>query len=332
VSGAQPQRGAEPPDTEERNAQLWANVRRQESSFAAVFAGLLLLLTLYFAGLNAYVLHNAVPRPLRLSLEVPAGARTRGTYRPQLIWQRPATAGLVRPVVEIDGQAVQEGFEATRLVELGRASELRFTIPRTATGGMHEGTLLLTRVSGDESLPATVSAPVSIGVTSGFWRNWFILRDWAFVALIAGALFYLYCVMMYDPPAGSLRVVRLAQSFPYEKNIPLRMRPVAWLLPWRRSVVPLRWIWKRAGVSHKSLAGHIDFVLSMLPILDLPDVRKGKVLKRSCNAPPEAAEPFGPACGMADNIFTCEIDALDRVEIRYLRPGDLSAGRASWRS
>jgi hypothetical protein len=330
VSGAKPQAGFGLATAEEQDAQLWAGVRRQERSWAALFAAVLAILTIYFAGLNAYVLHKAVPRPLRLRLEVSAG-QLRGSYRPQLIWRNPS-GDVVRPIVWIDGEALREGFGATRLVEVGRSANLHFTVPQNTAGGTHEATLLLTRVSGDEALPATVSAPVTIGVTSGFLKNWFILRDWAVFALAAAAGFYVFCTVAYYPPVGSLRVVRLGQAIPYEKTICLRMLPVAWLLPWRRSVVPLRWIWKRAGMKNRSLAGQINFVFSTQPMLELPSVRRGKVLKRLSNAPPAATEHFGPAIRMADNIFTCEFDAFHRVEMQYLRPGSMPAGRASWRS
>ena len=329
MSGTEPQRGVALPTREEQEARLWAGVRRQESSWATLFAAILLLLTLYFAGLNAYVLRNAVPRPLRLSLEVPAGTQLSGAYRPQLIWKPMAArpGQVVRPILWIGDEALRDSG-ASRLVELGRSSDLRFTVPQNTTGGTHRGTLLLTRVSGDSSLPATVSAPVSIGVTSGFWRNWFILRDWAIFALVAAAGFYLFCMMVYYPPGGALRVVRLGPTVPYEKNIVVRMRPMAWLMPWKRSIVPLRWIWKRVGIGSNAIKGNLDFENSAQPYLCLPGVGRRKVLKRLSNSPPAAAEPFAPTIRMADHIFTFEIGASHRVEIQYLRPGSLPAGRA----
>ena len=119
MSGTKPPCDGTSPTPEEQDAQLWAGVRRQESSWAGLFAAVLVLLPLYFAGLNAYVLNSAVPRPLRLSLEVPAGAQMRGAYQPRLIWKpMKGSAEAVRPLVWIDGEALREGL--TRLAKLLR--------------------------------------------------------------------------------------------------------------------------------------------------------------------------------------------------------------------
>lgn len=318
---------AVPSNAEEQDAQLWAGVRRQERIWAAWFAVVLVILTGYFAGLNAYKLWNAVPRTLLLRLEGPEGGKLVGAYRPRLIWSTPI-GNVIHPVIYLGGEALNDVSNSTRLVTIGRVSRLRIRVPGNATGGTHKGLLLLTRVSGNATLPETVSTPVTIGVSSGFWRNWSILRDWCFVAVGLAILFYLFCLVAYPPPMGSLRVVRLGQSIPQEKIIRLGTQPIAWILPWRRSIVPLKWIWKQASIRRRSLEGQINFVLSSQPVLELPGIRRGRVVKRLADAPQTGVEPFGPAIRMADHIFTCEIDGSHQVEIQYLRRGMLSARRA----
>ena len=49
-------------------------------------------------------------------------------------------------------------------------------------------------------------------------------------------------------------------------RVPFRMRRAAWLLPWRRSVVPLSWILRRASVRN-AVRGELVFVGPTVPVM-----------------------------------------------------------------
>jgi len=317
---------------EERDAQLWTGVRRQEGSFATILTAVFVLLTAYFAGLNAYLLYRAIPAPLQLSVEAPAGTSMQGSYALQLIWkpmQRDASP--VRPELMIDGVTLSRQYARPPEVELGRVSDVRMIVPSKTTAGLHEGSLVLTKVSGPETLPKSSAVPVSVQVTGGFWQDWFLLKYWGSFSIFAMGGFYLFCTVAYYPPTGSLRVIRSSGNLTQERSVPLKLRPLAYIFPWKRSVIPLAHIWKQAGVNVNAVAGDLQFVITAQPILFVPRVRRGRILKRAMNAPAIAADSFGPAVRMADSIFTCDIDAHHRVEFQYLRPGAVPAAQTHWR-
>jgi hypothetical protein len=270
--------------------------------------------TLYFAGVNAYLLVHAKPRPFTLSFEQPASERLPGWYRARLEWEPMRNRELVRPWVLLDGVALTEApprdAGTRRDLSLAQTVQVEIDVPPDCTTGLHRGRVVFDRVGGPGVLPAELSTPVAVEVTGGFWSSWFLLRNWLILAAGVGAVLYLYCVFYFPRPAGWLVILQYAGGVPRPNKVVLRMPASARFLPWRRSSVPLASIWKQARMKPASqVQGEVVFWFPNVPVLLIHWRRTPEELTRKitdCYALSEVDladfVPCGPLDIMRENV------------------------------
>lgn len=274
--------------------EKWAALHRSERTMAILVACALGLSTLYIVALNAWILREAVPPSFTLGFSAPPGAAG-ATYAATVEWD-PAPAGeaLVRPRIYLHDELLPED-DASRIaprIALGSQAALRIDVPAATSPGLHRGELVLRRDQGATSeLPELLTAPLSVEVTSGIWGSWFVVRYWLAIVVALGALFYLACWIQFPAPQGVL-VVREPP-----RRLGLRMRPIAWLLPWQRSSVRLRTLWRRARLPvAPRLDGELLFVAPGIPPMLLVTRKRGQISRGAggLDAGAEAQIPCGP--------------------------------------
>ena len=235
---------------EDRRAASQAASTRKAIRTVMLTGTFLALSTLYFGGVNAYLLMHARPRPFVLSFEQLGSEQLAGTYHARLEWKEMAGRNVVRPTVLLDTLPVAETSHSSAGAHgdfsLNRTVMVQIDVPPLCTTGNHSGRLIFERVGGPDLLPPQLETPVAVEVTGGFWTSWFLLRDWLIFASVVGLVLYVSCICFFPPPTGSLAIFRGYGSPKRKAGLP--MPASAWFLPWRRSSLPLSYIWKKAGV------------------------------------------------------------------------------------
>jgi len=234
---------------EDRRAASQAASTRKAIRTVMLTGTFLALSTLYFGGVNAYLLMHARPRPFVLSFEQLGNEQVAGVYHARLEWEPMGRREVVRPTILLDGLPMAEASHSSagahQDFSLTQTVTVQIDVPPLCTTGNHSGRLIFERVGGPDLLPAQLETPVAVEVTGGFWTSWFLLRDWLIFASAVGLVLYLSCVWFFPPPTGSLLIYRYSGS---RRKVGLPMPASAWFLPWRRSSLPLSYIWKNAGV------------------------------------------------------------------------------------
>ncbi len=313
-----------------RRAELWAGARRQERLFARGIGVLCALGTLYFGAANAYLIFKAQAPPLQLSFERPAGTDAR--YLATIAWhaleggKRP-----VRPVLRLAGVQIPEtgamNAEGAE-ISLSEAQELRIDVPREAAPGDHRGDLVLTRAGGDLGVPQTLSAPISIEVTAGFWTSWFLLRDWFILAFVLGAIGYIACVVVFPVPSGKLIFAVIRDGSVRTGRVALSRHPLALFLPWLRSSLPLAYLGRLAGLPQMArMHGQIEFQFPGLPLLLVEGASAGSQVRQAPGSGGAVEEldasefrPASPIVIMYDAIFSFGRQGdSEEVRIQYLK-------------
>jgi hypothetical protein len=180
--------------------------------------------------------------------------------------------GVQRPVVRIDGEIVPaqpaSPGSGAPVLDIHRASEVSIQVLGATPAGTHSGSLVLERVSGAGSLPRTLTTRITVEVTGGFWRSWFLLRDWLLFVVVLAVLLYGFCLWNFPPPSGFLGLCEADGRQIGPIQIRLRLRRVAWLLPWERSTVPLGWVWKHSAAKFTlNPRGEMVFLYRGIPAL-----------------------------------------------------------------
>lgn len=265
----------DPEGTEtERQCELLAKVKRREVKMITFIVCLLVLVTLYFAVLNAVIIHNREVKPYELSLEMPSGMAGDVRYALSVSWE-PMVGSKekpIRPSLNIDGQwEVSDrggsGLEH-RSIDLREVHHIGIEVPEACTPGEHRGKLLLEKVAGHASLPLQQSIPVVVKVTGGFWHSWFLLRNWLAFLLIMAVVLYVFCLVKYPLPKGKLLFYNTLDGTEAPTLLPRQRR--SWIFPWLRSTVPLGKVIRRAGMPRPwRIQASLDFLLPNMPVLVL---------------------------------------------------------------
>jgi hypothetical protein len=238
-----------------------AHDRLQMAARIRYLYGALALLTLYFLGLNFFLLFEIQPRPFHLdmisshySLDTP-GAEL------HLAWAPLSATGergdrVVRPRIMVGERELTPGGADSGASSAGVSIQGPVTLevisPADVTTGMHRGTLTL-RLPGvaAENHP---TCPIEIEFTQNPWRVWFIARSWLIVALLLLGATHLLCVSLFPPPSGSLHVSGSLSTLSYAngdssgRSIRLHLDRLAMLLPWRRSRLSLTGVLDQGGI------------------------------------------------------------------------------------
>lgn len=297
-------------EAERRELERMLYIRRREMRTAAWIAAILVALTGYFGALNAYLLYREYPHPFGLKLSQAAGSHLVASYRPAIMWRSHSDYRDVRrPILLIGDERVPFASarrnESDPVIGLDQLAELRIVVPSDATPGLHEGRLLLDRISGDSDLPEHLSQPVKVGVVGGFWNSWRLFGGWLVGMVIFLCLFYLFCVWMYPRPFGTIYFQQHGGTIGRRCHVSLKMQRLAYLLPWRRSSVPLRAISRRAALPYFNIpGGSLEFRMRGIPpYLDWTGVAAaGRALRQ----PHGQRYTLGgnlPRCGIAEPMY-----------------------------
>ena len=309
----------------------WARARRAQIRLAGGFAAVLAVLTTYFGALNAYVLYRSVPLPYQLLLRSPFVSAPASSYKASVTWAPMSSTAKdpIRPRLFLGESQipVDEGRPLEKR-QGGPESlqELRIEVPSLATPGEHRGEIVLRRVGPSDVLPGVASLPVRIVVSGGFWASWFVIRDWLLFVGAVVALTYLICLAVFPAPAGTLQVLVSKAGHGRASRVRLGLRKSAWFFPWRRSVLPLGVICRKAGIKAK-VRGELLFIGPALPVLFL-DVTGlvGLERRRGDPVPIETAryEAF-ETCGPIDTMYESNtyrlsgVSGTDGIWLRYTR-------------
>ncbi len=266
--------------------------------------------TAYFGTLNAYVLYRSVPLPYTLELHSPLVAAPAEAYSVSLAWEpmQLATGEPIRPSVHLDGLLIPttgSGIPVGRQQGGDVPLELRVVVPGAAAAGEHRGQLVFQRTVPSDALPPSSSVPIRVQVSGGFWSSWFVLRDWLLMVVAILGLLYLFCLVIFPAPGGTLLVLASKGGHYRKHTVRLRLARWAWLFPWRRSVVPLSRVFRSAGVENM-VRGELLFVGPTLPVLfwDSGGRPDGVGRRRGDDSPLEMAvdEPF-ERCARIDTMY-----------------------------
>lgn len=266
--------------------ERWARGRRKELRIAGLAASLIFLGTLYFGGLNAYLLYREAPRPFHAVVTQPAGADIQAEYRVTVSWEpmEGPSKITVRPRVLVRGivapPASARPSAAEPRLRTRESAELDFVVDGDCTPGVHDGWISLQKVSGSPDAQETLSSPIRVQVIGGVWKSWFLLRDWLLASLGLLALLYGFFFIFSQVPSGEMSIEYHDGRLNYPPaDVPLRTRRLALLMPWKRPALPLAPMFKKAGVPGCGFAGEIVFKARYHPALFLAPATANRVFR-----------------------------------------------------
>jgi len=262
VAGSDPQKLPE-----EIERERWLGIRRQEKRLVAFAALVLFCGTIYMAALN-FIAIGISPSNIPFKLEIDHNLPIPATVNPKLFISWRGDKDLVRPVLLLDKreEIPVDSAEGIR-VSMDTRHQLYVNIPRRCGAGTHQGKLIVFQTEiADGSLPGH-SVPVSVEVSGSLWRNWFILRDWLLFSFLLLIIMYLFCMAIFPRPSGNIVFEDpFGTHLVRRPKVPMKVRTSAWFMPWRRSSIPFKAIWKAAGVRVPlRTEGEISFLFSNIP-------------------------------------------------------------------
>jgi hypothetical protein len=262
------------PDTEAKRSgvsahnEAWALQRKRQIRVAAALTAALCVLTIYFAGLNAYVLYHAQPQPYSMDLSAVNRPSVAKEYRTFVRWVGDSHgASTKHPQLYVGDRVVPKADESKGIEGVSAdGGTLRIDV-EGASVGLHKGELVFQKREGASVLlPQETAIPVSIQVSGGFWSSWFVLRDWLIVVALLLGILYIFCVLIFPAPTGVMQVLVSRGGNNRQRSLKLGLARSAWLMPWRRATIPLKWVQKQAGVP-VPMKGEVIFVGPGLPVL-----------------------------------------------------------------
>ena len=297
---------------EKRNYEKWASGRRKELRIAALAAALILLGTIYFGGLNAYLLYREAPEPFHVAVTQPAGADIQAEYRVTVSWQPMEGPSRIpiRPSVLVHGIAVPlasaRPSPSDPRFRTGESAELDFVVGGDCTPGVHEGWISLQKVSGSPDAQTTLTSPIKVQVIGGLWRRWYLLRDWLIASFGLLALLYAFFFSFSQVPSGEISVEYHDGRLNYPPAyVALRARRLALLMPWKRPALPLAPLFKKAGVPACGFAGEIVFKMRNHPALFLAPAAADRVYRLFPGAVFQPGQPL-QSCGPVEVVWDKE--------------------------
>lgn len=306
---------AAPGEQTEKEFELWAEYRRTERRLFLFVLTVLLLTTAYVAFLDGRRLVIEQPQGYQLRFE-PSPGETR--YRASVLWTRGSP---IHPDIMIakDGSTPGPGDKvpptnspsAPVELSLDKTVQIRIVLPPGVAGGIHSGSLLFHRIGDSDNLPAVVSSPVSIEVLSGFWENWRFLYGWLWIVAGFLAVLYAFCVWRYPRPSGNLIVTHFTDT-PRERSVRLSMKRLAYLLPWRRSLLRIEELLVRADApTSLRVRGQLEFLARNKPSLFI-NPGSNRSLVRRATIPED-----GDVTDLGDASFR-RIGTVNRIDERVV--------------
>lgn len=268
----------------QQNREYWQMARdaKNEKKLLKIAGFSLLVLTLYFGVANFIVIIRNAPQPYKFMVEA---VNSNDYYTATLIWNETNSAeNIIRPAIIInDGITMQQSVPVP--IEFNKEYKISISIPENCTLANHKGIIALKSLESKNSGLPPKEIRLDIEVNGGWWNAWFVLRNWLIVSIIIMALIYLACIIFFTKPFGKIRFTEPEMKFlkVSPTDVELKMMPVAWFLPWRRSTVPLKWIWKEAGIlGVLPDSGEILFIWkSIAPMIYLPDSDHNVEIKKA---------------------------------------------------
>jgi hypothetical protein len=263
-------------DALDRTAERWARRQRRQRRWIAMLAAMLGVISLVFLTVNAVFILWQQPDDYSIVLQADLGDGNQAGYVPRLRWRPPDQAAsgheaLVRPQVVIDGRPLHEAgasAQGTPLLKLNRTYRLQVVIPDHCSAGAHQGILRLEPSPPDADLPER-EIPIEVEVVRSIWRNWFLVRNWALIALAISIAAYLLCLVLF-PRAQEALLFSLPAGMGPDVSKHVALRPSRWslLFPWLRPYVRWSWIVRRLGWRRlPTLHGGLEFTMRHLPPL-----------------------------------------------------------------
>ncbi|MFH1842942.1 MAG: hypothetical protein ABIF77_07015 [bacterium] len=240
--------------------------RRHEAGWIGKLYWFLVAVTVYFFWLNLYVLWTIEPKPFHLVLESNRFGDGAPAASLRLVWDDmadvPTGEDVVHPLLSVDGaKLVPDSPDGTSAdvsagVLFHDAAEVAVNFPPRVTPGRHTGTLTLHIPGAD--LTTAPSSPVVVDVTDVGGRVWFILRTWLIFAVLLLVGIYVLCVQVFPTPRGAVTIARSLMAMASSGDsfsrqaVVLKLKPVALLLPWRRSRLSLSAVLDEGGLSSQN--------------------------------------------------------------------------------
>lgn len=162
----------------------------------------LLCTTMFIAALNAYKIHLAQFDDWHLDVRTRSALQGDVVYRAEFQWSDHDTAGRIRPEFFLDGRALPVEFTVRSGDENGRRHPLGISVPGQVAGGVYEGELIFSPVSGAVTLAAE-RLPIRLQVPA-YWQEWSLLFYWLAVMLLILVGLAVFNTYWYPAPRGQV--------------------------------------------------------------------------------------------------------------------------------
>lgn len=307
----------------------WTTISRQTMTLIRWAILAFTLLTLYIMILNAISLYQANPSAYHYEV-IHSDSGSSGSPLDLMVrWHRPQ--GGVHPVISLrsaDGVMLTLVEEGTPIHILpNQEYVLELVDLSECTPGRHVGAVVLNSSDEASALPEAIRATtIDVEIIGGLWANWRFVGWWLVIASVLGLVVY-GAALMQTPPTGTI-VFRRAGGSRLSGTTTLRLspRPLSYLLPWKRSSLPLRYVMKLGKVGDASgIDGEILFIMRGLPVLLVPNPEKSNLARISVATTASGREErVLPLQGTVTFLwggmrlrYTDRV-SRDRVDIRYL--------------
>jgi len=233
--------------------------RRRFLRTAALIGACLVLAVLYCLALDLVVLSNSVMDPLFLTCDHRILDARSASYGLYVHWD---STDIVHPQLMLnDSIPVPESRESATTFPLGDLVKLQVVLPHGVESGLHTGDLVLTREQSRPKNPETAQIPISLDINGSLLSNFHFSVLLCSALLLISILFYLGLTLATPRPFGKLLFADpLRPDAPY-RSARLKMRKIAWLCPWKRNVLPLKYIWNRNKIRPRmAVVGYLLFL------------------------------------------------------------------------
>jgi hypothetical protein len=162
----------------------------------------LLCTTMFIGALNAYKIRLTQFDDWHLDVRTRSALQSDVAYLAEFQWSDHEASGRIRPEFYLDGQPLPVEFTIRSRDEDGRNHPLGIRIPGQTAGGIYEGELVFTPVSGAANLAAE-RLPISLQVPA-YWQEWSLLVYWLAVVLLMLVGLAAFNTYWYPAPRGQL--------------------------------------------------------------------------------------------------------------------------------
>lgn len=234
----------EPGADEDLAEKKLSEAERFERQLKRGILTLLLLTTAMVAATNAWMIHRTKSFPTPFALTFTSALTSPANCRVEMAWAGEAgrRGAEGRPAVLLGGKPLPQ---VVRLEPgpAGQVRRLRLAVhtPPKCPSGLYAGELEVSAESSPgKDLRLAGPFPISLRVLSP-WEQWHLLRKWALLMGVIGALAYCMCLFLHPAPRGTLHFRTSAADLGHSVTpVPLRAGIVGYLWPCRRSVIEVQ--------------------------------------------------------------------------------------------